>query len=657
MSYSMKLVFRILCILIISFSVSKAQNIKYNPVINHTLVSSLPAQKPVSCESEWMIRYLHYHPAAVVPRRMYFASCQTNTDRPRFFTSFSIGKNAKHPKNDPSSGALLEARYNPDTQKLEQVGKIRHFPECVWAEGVAASHDCNTVSVLCRRRYKDKDYDTNALATHSAHKWMTQPRCAKLSMFMYEFKNGDIHSRPKKTLLHKAVDYTWENGSSYLRMGHFDNTYGIGLKSRVVDPKGQCHEADAFLVMKQDSHKMTRRGYSWACGTGHTTFNHPVYNPYTRKYAVMCSTDYSAKRKSDKFTGFWLRLEDRKSIEFGHTNNKNIHTKGGTGSLLALRDGGFLGIVVGVKGHLQPKSKLPRKPPTSIGIVRFNKNGRTKGIKWIISKKNTYLSYPQLARLDDNRFLVGFGEMKRLKDKNDKNDESYRTPWVYYLQEIDIDGRALSQVNILKKYGWGELDQLISLGNGKIAWSYIPNPTLLPGGKIPSCNASSLQMSVYHTRAKVTNENPQIDKYPYTFSNYYGNENESKHNEVCSNGKLTGLQWYSGAIIDRVSGLCSDQKQTRDLGAQSGRGPKQFQCPGVNNYIQKLHVWPFGLAGSIERLQITCHNGETSEIFGGWDKNTTEKTPALGCPGNIPPIGIRGNKGAYLNGIGLICKK
>ncbi|MEM7183586.1 MAG: hypothetical protein AAF518_21950 [Spirochaetota bacterium] len=630
----------------------------------HTLVQSLPAGKPTCCEHEWTIRYLHYHPAAVVPRRMYFASCKTKSKAPKLFASFSLGKNAKHPKPDPSSGAILESRYDEASGKLLPVGKTRHFPECVWMEGIAVSDDCRTIAALCRRKYGDRDYDVNALAKHPNKDWMTQPKCAKLSMWMYEWKNGDIHSKPKKILLHKAVDYSWEYGNNYLRMGS-DKTYGVAIKSRVVDPRGQCHEADAFLVMKQGSYDMTRRGYYWACGTGHTTFNRPAFNPYTQKYAMLCGTDYSETRKSGQFTGFWFRPEGKASKEFGYTNNVgSIRSKGGTAKLLPLADGGFLGVVVGAPGRLRAESKYPKFPGTAIGLVRFSKRGKVKKkIKWIVKKRNTYLSYPQLTRLGKNRYLLGYGEMKRIKDGNDTNDESYRVPHTYYVREIDVDGRPLDKTKVVENAGWGEQDEMVSLGKGRVGWAYIPSPALQSGNTIPSCNSSSLQLSVYSSEAREVIEEEHIPDPPSNDDDsqeggttFHGDDNYTLEEEYCSSGKLIGLKWHYGMIVDRVRGICSNGKETGDLGSISGNGPKSFVCKGRGNSIQKLEAWAFGFHKSIDRLQITCKDGSSSGPVGGWDRKGKLQSPAISCPSGKTAVGIKGNQGAWLKGIGLLCR-
>ncbi|MCU0692130.1 MAG: hypothetical protein MUF54_12080, partial [Polyangiaceae bacterium] len=73
----------------------------------------------------------------------------------------------------------------------------------------------------------------------------------------------------------------------------------------------------------------------------------------------------------------------------------------------------------------------------------------------------------------------------------------YRIPWEYYVVEIDASGRRLSNPVRLNGAGWGEQDQLVPLGQGRVAWAYIGNPVLSSSGVYPSCNAASLQLSVY----------------------------------------------------------------------------------------------------------------------------------------------------------------
>ena len=143
----------------------------YNPidksVVKNTFISRLPKGKPTCCEHEWTVRINHYHPGAVAPRRMYFASCRKKSDSPEMFISLALGKNAKH------------------------------------------------------------------------------------EMWMFEWKNGDLHSRPKKFVIHRAMNFDWEYGNNYLRMGN-DGTYDIAVKARVYGGGG-CHEADALICGRNGS--------------------------------------------------------------------------------------------------------------------------------------------------------------------------------------------------------------------------------------------------------------------------------------------------------------------------------------------------------------------------------------------------------------------
>ena len=460
----------------------------------NTLLETLPDGEPTCCEREWIIRMLHYHPAAVVPRRMYFASCNTDSATPTMFVSLSLGENRVHPEPDPSSGAILETVFDSTTGRFE-VRREHRFEECVWMEGITASSDCSTVAALCRRSRGDTDFDFDSLATHANHEWMTQARCAKQEMWLYEWNNGDITSAPEKFVVHRAVDTEWEYGNNYLRLAEDQNTYGIGVKARVFGGGG-CHEADAFLVMDRSDHRFTGRGYHWACAFGHTLSNRPVFNPVTGQYALLCGTDGS--HTGGPLAGYYFRLEDRPAREFLQTSYQGIQSKGGPGGVLALPDGSYLAVLSGVPGSVRPTNSIPLRPPTSIGIARFSSEGAPMGpVKWVVSMANTYLSYPQLASLGGGRFLLGYGEMKRLNLAADNTDESYRAPWEYWVVEIDANGDKLTQPMRLEGVGWGEQDEMVSLGPGRVGWAYIPNPTLRADNTIPPCNSRALQLSAY----------------------------------------------------------------------------------------------------------------------------------------------------------------
>ena len=50
-------------------------------------------------------------------------------------------------------------------------------------------------------------------------------------------------------------------------------------------------------------------------------------------------------------------------------------------------------------------------------------------------------------------------------------------PKAYYLMEVDADGNVLAGPVELPGHGWGGLDEPVSLGPGRVAWTYIQNPT------------------------------------------------------------------------------------------------------------------------------------------------------------------------------------
>lgn len=468
------------------------------PMLRNTLVSDLPDGEPVACEHEWIIRHLYYQPDSILPRRIYFASCNQDTDSPSLFVSLSLGEKQKA-KNDGYSGALIKSTLNPGTGRLE-VERIQRHPECVFMEGIAVSSDCSNVSVLCRRNYGDKDFDHDVLASHPGKDWMTQPKCANHEMWLYEWKNGNIASNPVKSRMHRAVDWGWEYGNNYIRLGD-DGTLGMAIKARVADPNGNCHEADAFLVMDRENYTYTNRGWKWACGTGHTIFNRLAYNQESKKYAMMCGTDGS--KKPGSLAGLWIRREDRQSQEFMTTHRHRLIHKGGPGAILPLEDGGFLGIVVGHAGNITAKDKVPLQPPTEIGLIRFDREARPTGpVRWIAKKKDVYLGYPQITPLGEGRFLLGYGEMKRTihSAKEEWSNYSYLIPWDFYLVEVDINGKFLTKPQKLQGTGWGEQDQMVSLGRGRVAWAYIPNPAYKELNKAPECNVDELQLSVYESR-------------------------------------------------------------------------------------------------------------------------------------------------------------
>ena len=481
---------------------SGASSVGSPPGIHSTMTQGLPGGEPTACEWEWTIRTIHYHPSAIVPRRMYSSACRTSSGTQRMYTSLTVGENAQHPQEDPSSGGIVVSDLDAATGTLHAVDQM-HFPECISMHGIATSEDCTTIGVLCRISSGTQGFDKDVLSTHNAADWMTQPyvcgdRGLNDEMWLYEWTDGDIHGTPRKYIVHKAIG-SWEYGNNYLRLGDNGTTYGIALKTTVGGENGPdtCHEADAFLVMDRKTETMTERGWSWACGTGHTTFNRPAYNPATNKYALMCSTDYN-EAATGGIGAYVFRREDGPAQEFHYMNLDGIKNKGGASALLPTEDGGYIGVLVGTEGQTVPNG-YPTEPPTAIGLARWDESGAMLGpIRWVVKDDAGYVSYSTLSSLGSGRFLLGWGVMRRLSEPDGANGEaSMRIPWDYYVMEIDAAGEQLTDPVRLDGAGWGELDEMVPLGPGRVGWAYIAEPALTANAEFPSCNQPSLQLSVY----------------------------------------------------------------------------------------------------------------------------------------------------------------
>lgn len=417
-------------------------------------------------------------------------------------TSLTVGENAAHPEPDPSAGAVIVSDLD-DASGTLSASASQLFPECISTHGVAVSEDCQTIGVLCRVPSGTPGFDHDALATHRDADWMTQPhicgdRGLNDEMWLYEWTNGDIESPPTKTIVHKAIG-SWEYGNNYLRFDEAGQTWGIAVKATVGGENGPdtCHEADAFLVLDRTSHTMTNRGWSWACGTGHTTFNRLAFDPSSSKFAMLCSTDYNEDGVGG-LGAFVFRTEDGPAQEFHYLNLDGIQGKGGASAIVPRQGGGYLGAIVGVNGDINPEG-VPLEPPTAIGIGRWSADGEMDGgIDWVIEDADGYVSYATISVLSPGRYLLGWGLMRRLSEADGENsDISLRVPWEYRVVEIDEMGTPLGEPTVLDSAGWGELDEMVPLGQGRVAWGYIPDPALTPTAEHPSCNQPSLQLSVY----------------------------------------------------------------------------------------------------------------------------------------------------------------
>ncbi|MEM1246546.1 MAG: hypothetical protein AAGK22_09240 [Acidobacteriota bacterium] len=129
-------------------------------------------------------------------------------------------------------------------------------------------------------------------------------------------------------------------------------------------------------------------------------------------------------------------------------------------------------------------------------------------VKWVAEDDDCMLGAPQLVDLQNGRFLLGYGKYQCISDgyhlrrfaTRTVNTRSVaaRVPSAYYLMEIDADGNALTLPTRVPDSGWGGLDAMVSLGEGRAAWAYVPSPEL-PASGVPDPKRATWELLVYRS--------------------------------------------------------------------------------------------------------------------------------------------------------------
>ncbi|WP_413662123.1 hypothetical protein ACG1BZ_12665 [Microbulbifer sp. CNSA002] len=144
---------------------------------------------------------------------------------------------------------------------------------------------------------------------------------------------------------------------------------------------------------------------------------------------------------------------------------------------------------------------------TRIGIAKVDGEGSIEGegFKWLVEEPDCQISDPQLIDLKNGRYLFGYAQFQCISDNLSYNRSSAKNgamrmlvPKAYYVMEIDADLNVLEGPVKLTNFGWGGLDEPVFMGNGKVAWSYIKNPTIdsYGGGK-----QNVWQAMIYHSNS------------------------------------------------------------------------------------------------------------------------------------------------------------
>lgn len=456
-------------------------------------------------ESRWVVRILSHHPDSVVPRRIYSASCAYN-GQTKVFASLTT----KTTTSDATQGMIVSA--NVDAAGNVSGFSQQVFSSCKEMNGIAATSNCSTVVAMCRRPAgstgASRDLVAGLPATATGNDWRTWLTAESTDdqMWLYEWKGNPATptgtgSTFQSFVVSKAIGGGWEYGHQNIVISN--THYGVSMKSTTrKDGVGTQHQGDSFVAVNRLTPAIdTARGWKWACATGHTLANRATVSA-AGKFAALCTTDWNGKPGAEGNGAIWMRVEDR-SATMAHTiyNSRNypLVFNGGATSILPLADGGFIGVLVG--------SDNPKSPePTKIGLVRFNSDGGLQSFRWVAADGAHWLSYAQLAPLGNDangapRYLLGWARMMSTATstlESVKPDQTQRLATKCFVQEIDQYGEPRTSAREVV-HGWGEQDQMFSLGNGMAGWVYTPDPRYrLP---LPTPNSPTLQWTIYKSSA------------------------------------------------------------------------------------------------------------------------------------------------------------
>ena len=476
-----------------------------------------------ACEHDGALRILSERNQSVLPERMYTAGCTAPDGTRRLFVSVPVesGHMRAHPvlAENQHSQVIFEAEMDESSGTFTLTGNEVHNTDCLDAHGIAVASDCSTVATLCRRPHFTSETEpfTRDLVADYGNDDIDAPgpiggepteahKDYNDEMWLYEWNDQRLSEEPDKYVVHKGIGPLTRArglGNYYLINGENDQSYGYGVRSSTGG--NTRHVADAFLVIDRSGSEYEiapGRGYTWACGRGHTDSNRPVYNPATQQYAIWCMTDFNAEQVGG-LSGLWFRTEsmgDSDDNQFFLVNAGGDHRQGGVQVLQPLPDGDYLGVFV---AYPEPVDDWALDAPTKIALARFSgTTGKLVGdINWLVSDSDIYLGHAQLAILGDDRFLLGWAELYDRRNPDEeigRNAVEFHWPTAYNVMEIDSQGRALTDIATVNDAGWGDQDQWTNLAPGEVAWAYVPDTTMDVDGT-PGCSSDTVQISVYRT--------------------------------------------------------------------------------------------------------------------------------------------------------------
>jgi hypothetical protein len=501
-----------------------AGNVNVTGTVTSSSVS-LPTGRVTAEEHRNLIRILSQHNATttgIVPRRMYSASCVTSGGVRKFFASLTT--------RSSSGGSYQGTVISGDVSSTGSVSNFssQTFSACKEMNGIVADASCSTVAALCRRSSgatgATKDL-VASLPNDGGGNWWRDWLTAEWyddQMWLYEWKGNpatptSTTSAYNQFVVSKAIPSGLDGQHGHHNLAMTSGQYGISLRSESgKDANGFQHGADAMIVVNRSTTAAntsidTTRGWPWACAPGHTLAHRIAVNN-GGKFAALCTTDQDGQFGiAHKSSAVSMRVEapgkfqptDAKRahgvyVQLDQNGNPvNIYNGGGT-SLLPSPDGGFTGVSVAT-----PSTTTAQR--SQIKLMRFTADGTLNFESWFRTDQTYFLSYPQLVFLGNDtagfpRYLIGWAQMMAsgtspsaaLLTPSPANSQRLATK--YFVQEIDASGNWKSAVLEVTN-GWGEQDQMVSLGNGRAGWVQRPDPRWKT--TLPSPNSTSVTFTTY----------------------------------------------------------------------------------------------------------------------------------------------------------------
>ena len=456
-----------------------------------------------------------------VPRGMYMAACDIDSANPRVFVSANVESASAEPIPDGQDGelgplwqdyywhgTLVEARYEPG-MGLVPVRQVSQ-PDCIEMRGIVATPDCSVVAALCMKpndgslhpnfqgngpSTRDLVAETEGLERHDRNGG-TWPE----ELWLYEWTDGDIEGAPDRYVVHGSAGSSWHYMNYRLVLGD-DGTYGILTKAY-----NGGHEGSSLLIMDRATHDFALdRSKLWGgCegGAGHPMFGFLAYNPATSRYATHCGGDWDNDVHDPINVNLnGIQIEGVGRVPLYRTiANQRCCNMGAPGGIVPMEDGGYLLAFTAAPDEEDSRyifevERMDIHARTAAALMRVDANGE---IVW----GPRYVRYPEggdryggwltnatIADLGNGSYLFGYGRTGHEDPSVDYDADEFdfvgsrQAPFEYVLFEVDGDGNRLTEDLVTTDVGWGGQDELIHLGDGRVAWAYVPDPVRpLEGG-------------------------------------------------------------------------------------------------------------------------------------------------------------------------------